>query len=486
MTALLTQQPLRRAEPIAAAAPRPKPTLWGLSPVQLHDRFWAASGVQVVRQGEKSEIVSGAELFLLTEPRTLTLFRLARPVEVLSWIKPDVLIVRLHDDREHGYIERVVTTQENRFVRFERVYRGSDSRLARVALTPDKRIAELWQSAASPRAGWLAIRRGIARNFRGVLSVPGRAFDRADDCEVMQFVRELVPLWRQPSTTISRASHGRRGIWADQEAVIDPKAAVIGPVWIGAGRRLEVAGAIVGPTVLWDDPASRPPAENVSWQDLEPVRNAPQDPQPRQRTSLARAAKRLFDIGFALFALLLTLPLYPLIMLAIWVEDGWPFFFVQRRETKGGREFGCIKFRSMRKDAEKIKAMLMKQNQADGPQFYVENDPRSTRVGRFLRSSSLDELPQFLNVLLGHMSVVGPRPSPFRENQYCPAWREARLSVRPGITGLWQVRRTRQLGQDFQEWIKYDLEYVENISWLLDLRIICDTIRTIVRGILRA
>jgi lipopolysaccharide/colanic/teichoic acid biosynthesis glycosyltransferase len=86
---------------------------------------------------------------------------------------------------------------------------------------------------------------------------------------------------------------------------------------------------------------------------------------------------------------------------------------------------------------------------------------------------------------MGSMSIVGPRPSPHRENQYCPPWREARLSVRPGITGLWQVRRTRRRGMDFQEWIKYDIEYVENMSWRLDLAIIWETLCVVVRGVLR-
>ena len=111
--------------------------------------------------------------------------------------------------------------------------------------------------------------------------------------------------------------------------------------------------------------------------------------------------------------------------------------------------------------------------------------PRLLGVGKFIRKTYVDELPQFFNVLLGQMSIVGPRPSPHRENQYCPPWREARLSVRPGITGLWQVRRTRRRGMDFQEWIKYDIEYVENMSWRLDLAIIWETICVVVRGVLR-
>src|SRR5262249_18328840 len=146
--------------------------------------------------------------------------------------------------------------------------------------------------------------------------------------------------------------------------------------------------------------------------------------------------KRAFDVAFALGALALTLPLYPFIAAAILLEDGRPVFFAHRREGLGGREFPCLKFRSMRRGADRGKAGPARATQADGPQFFIADGPRVTRAGRVLRRFHLDELPQFLNVLAGHMSVVGPRPSPHSENQFCPAWREARLSVRPGVTGL--------------------------------------------------
>jgi lipopolysaccharide/colanic/teichoic acid biosynthesis glycosyltransferase len=197
-------------------------------------------------------------------------------------------------------------------------------------------------------------------------------------------------------------------------------------------------------------------------------------------SSLQRILKRTFDLVFALLALVLTLPIYPIVMAAIWIEDGWPFFFAHQRESRGGREFPCLKFRTMRKDAEQIKQRLMEQNQADGPQFFIDDDPRISRVGRVLRATNIDELPQFLNVLAGHMAIVGPRPSPYKENQYCPPWREARLSVRPGVTGLWQVMRSRDAGRDFQEWIRYDIEYVENWSWKMDFTIIAKTMLSFV------
>jgi lipopolysaccharide/colanic/teichoic acid biosynthesis glycosyltransferase len=183
--------------------------------------------------------------------------------------------------------------------------------------------------------------------------------------------------------------------------------------------------------------------------------------------------------------LLVTLPLYPFIALAIMIEDGWPIFFGHKRETLGGREFRCWKFRSMRRDADEIKARLQQVNQADGPQFFMDDDPRLTRVGKLLRKTNLDEFPQFINVLLGDMSVIGPRPSPRSENQYCPPWREARLSVRPGITGLWQIKRTRRRGLDFQEWIKFDIQYVENQSWWMDMYILWQTFIVLLRGVTR-
>ena len=108
-------------------------------------------------------------------------------------------------------------------------------------------------------------------------------------------------------------------------------------------------------------------------------------------------------------------------------------------------------------------------NQVDGPQFRIEDDPRINSVGKFLRDTYLDEIPQFLNVLLGQMSVVGPRPSPETENTLCPSWHDARLSVRPGVTGLWQICRTRLPMQDFQEWIYYDIQYVKDLSLKMDL-----------------
>lgn len=457
-------------------------TIWGLDPIQLHSYYWASFGVQVVRQGEPSQIVPHAELYLLTAPNILPMFKLKSVINTLEWVEPHLLTIRLHDTREKPYKERVISDESDRFLKFERLYDASSGRQTRVILTPEKELAELWMAAPDPITGYRRLRRFVPKQDRMVLRLNGKTFDRASDEEIAAFLSELVREWQRPDATISRAKHhDSNGVWIDPDSYIAAGARLLGNVWIGAGRKINPDEVIVGPTVMWDDPSSRPAPPVIDWMTIEPT-EPPRDinVQPAA-TNRYLIAKRLMDIILSIFALIITLPFFPIIMLAIWIEDGRPFFFGHLRETRGGREFRCWKFRSMKNGAEKMKDLIARLNQVDGPQIYIENDPRITRVGRFLRKYNLDEFPQFWNVLKGDMSIVGPRPSPRKENQYCPAWREARLSVRPGITGLWQTRRTRNKGSDFQEWIKYDIEYVENMSMSLDLKIIYKTIEQVVR-----
>jgi lipopolysaccharide/colanic/teichoic acid biosynthesis glycosyltransferase len=489
VTLISTQLVIPRVE-AATGVPSPSSarTIWGLDPLQLHSRFWASRGIQVVRQGERSEIVPHAELFLLADPRTMAIFRLVAIVEQIAWLNAELMFVRLTDRRDRGYREFIVTDEEDRFVRFRREYGGSDMRLARVALTPDREIAKLWQAAKDPRSGWQRLRYAIRPRHRWTMSARGRVYDRQSDTEVASFVRDLVTTWKRPDSTIHNIHAVSERVWAPQGVEPDPQARFVGPVWIGSGRVVP-KNAIVGPVVLWDSPEVRPVPEDVRWLDLEPTA-APtfETIKKHKKSPIYDPVKRVFDLVFSILAILLTLPLYPLIILAILIEDPGPIFFVHRRETRGGREFGCIKFRSMRTDAEEIKKKLTAENKnlADGPQFYMEKDPRLTKVGALLRKCQIDELPQFFNVLTGDMSVVGPRPSPRAENQYCPPWREARLSVRPGVTGLWQIERTRAKGADFQEWIKFDIQYVERANFWLDLYIIWRTIEIAIRGVLRS
>ncbi len=458
---------------------RRTPTIWGCTPRQAHDRYWAAFGVQVVRRNERSEIVTGAELFLLCESETLALFRLSELLDALYWLNPRLLLLRVRGSQVREYCERAVT-EDDRLVRFERVYRGARARPTRIALTGDRELAELWQRAPDGVSPWRWLRDRVERDRCLVRRAAARLYDGRDPSQVMECVREMMRVWRRPDSTIRRARRSDADVWADETARIDAGAVVVGPVWVGAGRTIEAGAHVVGPAVLWDDPASRPVPDEVRWLELEPAERAA---GPARSIRARRVpGKRAFDVVFSVGALVATLPVSAVVALAILLEDGRPIFYAHRRETVGGREFPCFKFRSMRKEAEAAKARLAATNQADGPQFFIEDDPRVTRVGRLIRKWKIDELPQFVNVLAGHMSVVGPRPSPYSENQYCPAWREARLSVRPGITGLWQTSRTRRKGLDFQEWIRFDLAYVEHASWLLDLRILWRTVRVVIAG----
>ena len=193
------------------------------------------------------------------------------------------------------------------------------------------------------------------------------------------------------------------------------------------------------------------------------------------RFSYARCIKRIADIIIATIVLVVFAPILPIVALAVKLGSKGPVFFKDMRQGLHGRPFACLKFRTMLVGADAMQEKLRALNEADGPQFVISDDPRMSRVGRFLRETYIDEIPQFLSILLGHMSVVGPRPSPESENVLCPFWRDARLSVRPGLTGLWQVCRTRQPMKDFQEWIHYDIEYVRNLSMGLDLWICWQT-----------
>lgn len=231
--------------------------MWGLTPLELHDRFWAARGIQVVRQGEPSLIVKHAELFLLTDPQTMTIFKIAHLVEQLSWMKPELLYIRLHELRDHGYREEAVTNEEGHFLRFHREYGGSESRMARVALTPSRRIAELWQAAQNPVEGWAELRRSVPRSRRMAVSVDGNVHDLMMPHEVMQCVRDLVQVWKTPNSTIPRARGLEQGVWADHDVKINSKVNLIGSVWIGAGRDELPSGSVVGPAVLWDRPEDR-------------------------------------------------------------------------------------------------------------------------------------------------------------------------------------------------------------------------------------
>jgi exopolysaccharide biosynthesis polyprenyl glycosylphosphotransferase len=191
--------------------------------------------------------------------------------------------------------------------------------------------------------------------------------------------------------------------------------------------------------------------------------------------------KSYFDRMGATLGLILLAPLFVLIGLIIKFTSPGPVFFVQQRYGLGKRKFGMIKFRTMVVDAEAKQAELEHLNQISGPTFKIKDDPRVTKFGLFLRRSSLDELPQLINVLKGDMSLVGPRPLPSRDvARFSEAWLMRRFSVKPGMTGLWQV--SGRSNMDFDNSIKLDLRYIDKWSLGLDIKIMLRTFAAVARG----
>lgn len=185
--------------------------------------------------------------------------------------------------------------------------------------------------------------------------------------------------------------------------------------------------------------------------------------------------KRLMDIVGSLIGCVLTLLITPFVALAIKIDSPGPVFFSQTRIGKNGRRFKIWKFRSMYIDAEERKKELEAQNEIKGLMFKMEDDPRITKVGKFIRKTSIDETPQFLNILLGDMSLVGTRPPTEDEFEQYNGYYRRRMSITPGLTGMWQVSGRSDI-QDFEEIVKLDLEYIDNWSLMLDIKILFKTV----------
>lgn len=213
-----------------------------------------------------------------------------------------------------------------------------------------------------------------------------------------------------------------------------------------------------------------PPAELQEKEYIPPV------PKPGYEI-----CKRIFDLVMSAFALVVLSPVFLGVAIAIKLEDGGNVIYTSTRLTKGGREFQMYKFRSMCMDAEQKLDSLMDQNEMNGPAFKIKEDPRITKVGRFIRKTSIDELPQLLNILKGDMSIIGPRPPLPREvEQYTP-YQLHRLDV---ITGLacYHECMGRSDSHDFDEWVEQDLRYIRERSMLTDLKVIWWTIRVVLTG----
>jgi len=191
--------------------------------------------------------------------------------------------------------------------------------------------------------------------------------------------------------------------------------------------------------------------------------------------------KRFFDIFLSSFALIVLSPLFLVVAIIIKAGDGGSVFYSQTRLTKGGKEFQMYKFRSMCKDADKMLDQLLEQNEMEGPAFKMKDDPRVTKVGRFIRKTSIDELPQLWNIIKGDMSIIGPRPPLVREIKEYTPYHMHRLDVKTGLS-CYRECYGRSNIHDFDEWVESDLKYIRERSLLTDLKVILLTIKVVLTG----
>ncbi|MEZ6317708.1 MAG: sugar transferase [Phycisphaerales bacterium] len=434
----------------------------------MHDALWRSRGVEVVRPGQRRRVGSGAGCWLLV-PGVHDLIEFG--MNGAGWRAPKLAdgacVMRVMPSCRTTYRERL--DRDSRGVRGIRRQYAAGNAVAWGVLTTDRAMAKRWGAGLDSDASAIS---GL--NGHGARTIEQAVrFDGLDGADAAAWLGAEVAAGADLGAVAPGAYRLSSSTWSGEDSRVPERVQLAGPVCIGAGAEVPEGAVLIGPVVVpdgWRAGLNGPP---ITGDGVEP-REAKYVPASEHAY---RVSKRAFDVVFAALTMLVGVPFFVGIALAILIEDGRPVIFRQRRQTVGGREFDCLKFRTMVRNADELQAQLRAQNKNEvgGPQFSMANDPRILRVGRWLRRTQLDEMPQFWNVLKGEMSIVGPRPSPDRENQYCPAWREARLSVPAGITGLWQVRRRRDPDTDFQEWIRYDIEYAHRRCWRLDLRIMLET-----------
>lgn len=319
-------------------------------------------------------------------------------------------------------------------------------------------------------------------------------------------------------------------IWAGEDVKISPKAYLLGPIVIGDGCTVEDWAQIIGPAVigngchisqgvlvresiLWDD-VSLSNGSKIEYSIIGERSNVPDNSYIKNMIVLNglrvgdanlipsvyglkgtvklsgiipitgnvyKILKRIMDVVLSALGILFLLPLFLLIAIAIRIDSQGPVFYPQKRCGIRGKLFNMIKFRTMVANAEELHKDLIHLKECDGPMFKISNDPRVTRLGRILRKTSLDELPQLFNVLKGEMSLVGPRPLIMDEMRFSPSWRDIRLKVKPGITGLWQIQGRSEAS--FHDWIRYDIYYVKHQSLWLDMKILFKTVKVVLRKV---
>jgi len=511
------------------------PEEWGIKPCKI---YYQPAAFRRAFSGRRAKIISYTEdvpicfeLPRRVKRRTWVAFsngRFATQIseelldKVLAKTQADVLAVNAQPELL-AYHEKVQLAAQNKVAGFRRVYTNSAEPAPLPINWPHyifikiEVLDQVLVDNALPESFSAFLQRcqSTALTLRAV-NVAGVASDLETEDGLLNFCRTWLSNIRpalagktRNSNMISPDSRLAGKVLLGKNVHIGPKAIVIGPTIISDNVKIKkgavINSSIIGPGVcvppnqLVQNRVVKGPKCN--WKRLnrstndfsKQINHMKCDLNHRQhedtfrnwpRFSYARCFKRIADCFAAIIVLIMFAPIMPFIALAIKLTSPGPAFFKDKRQGLHGKEFCCLKFRSMPVGADKIQDKLRMISQVDGPQFKIKDDPRLTTVGRFLRDTYIDEVPQFFNVLLGQMSVIGPRPSPEVENTLCPFWRDTRLSVRPGITGLWQVCRTRQSMKDFQEWIHYDTEYVKNLSLRTDLWICWQTAKEMVRNLI--
>jgi lipopolysaccharide/colanic/teichoic acid biosynthesis glycosyltransferase len=431
------------------------------------------------------------------------------------------------DPRLAAYQERIRLTRQGELVGYRRLYQDSMEPILVPGDWPPFLFIRSEMAEAVLDGGLPAEFPAVVERLRScrlglkALAVAGPVMDLETEEGLLSLCRKMLAgasfSGRRPGIRPELSS-----VLSTQDNGISPQSRLIGPVVWGDNVCVEPDVIVVGPSVLCRNSRVRRGAvveasivgidtEVVAGQVVRNVavtadRSAAAggsaggrmlrrpEPFPASgggafrrwgRLSYAARFKRVADVVAAVVVLALFAPIIPFIALAVKASSPGPVFYRHRRQGLRGRPFDCVKFRTMKAGADRLQDKLRSVSEVDGPQFKMADDPRITAVGRFLRETYLDEIPQFYNVLMGDMSVVGPRPSPESENTLCPWWRDARLSVRPGVTGLWQISRTREPMKDFQEWIRYDTQYVRELSLRLDLWICWRTVRKMAANFVR-
>jgi lipopolysaccharide/colanic/teichoic acid biosynthesis glycosyltransferase/dTDP-glucose pyrophosphorylase len=367
---------------------------------------------------------------------------------------------------------------------------------------------------------------------------PLAKLDTIDDyVELNRACIALGGLRARPAKLVGSHEGDPEGIWVGENTVLSPDARLVGPLVIGDNCSIGANVELIGPTSIGDGSSIEEDAfvretavfanvrigraasvrysvvaESSAVDSEEQIANAivmnheegpdiysltrcdalrdqlPDEyatPFTRSRRHkiherIYQVSKRLTDIVASAAGLLLLCPLWPIVALAIRLETPGPSIYRQTRCGIGGRPFTMYKLRTMFRDAHAEQEELAVHKQVDGPMFKMGDDPRITRVGRLVRRAGIDELPQLVNVLRGDMSLVGPRPLVMDEMQFAPGWRDIRLSVRPGVTGLWQISERDSVA--FHSWISSDIQYVRERSFALDVSILLRTVLFSLRG----